>query len=556
VDFGHTSLPSGGGSVKDVVRSVSESADAQEHVQRGVVSAVGSIGAATLASRVLGYVRDMVVAHTFGAGPVTDAFLVAFRIPNLLRRLLAEGALSTAVIPVFTETLTQGGPGAFARLARAAAGAAIVVLCVVSALGALLAPQVVAVMAPGWRADSALFDLAVSLTRVMFPYLVLVGLAALAMGALNAHHRFFTAALGPAVLNVAMIVAVLGLAGYTTPPIMALAVGVLVGGLGQLLVQLPELRRLGIPLVPSREWRHPGVRRIAHRLWPAVFALAAVQITVVVNTLLASLLPAGTVSYLYYADRVMEFPLGIFGIALATAALPSMSRQAARRELTALRATLEWALRMSAFVAVPATVGLLILGGPIVRLLFQRGEFTAADGVLTAQALAGYAVGLPAFSATRIAAQTFYALGDTRTPVLVGFVSVAVNVVLALLLMWPLQHVGLALASSLSSYVNLLGLCWLLRRRLDGPRVAEVGPSLGRTIAASGVLALWCLAISGLVPGVPLPIGRGLPWLVVALAGGVIVYVLVAGGLRSVELSTLLGMLRRGRSTLPPPGSR
>jgi putative peptidoglycan lipid II flippase len=287
-----------------------------------------------------------------------------------------------------------------------------------------------------------------------------------------------------------------------------------------------------------------------------VFALAAVQITVVVNTLLASLLPAGTVSYLYYADRVMEFPLGIFGIALATAALPSMSRQAARREFAALRATLEWALRMSAFVAVPATVGLLVLGGPIVRVLFQRGEFTAADGVLTAQALAGYAVGLPAFSATRIAAQTFYALGDTRTPVLIGFVSVAVNVLLALLLMWPLQHVGLALASSLSSYVNVLGLCWRLRRRLDGPRGAELGWSLARTLAASAVLALWCLAVSGLLPGLTLSIGRGLPWLAVALSGGVVVYALAAGALRSVELSSLLGMLRRGRSTLPPPAGR
>jgi len=209
---------------------VSDSPDAQEHVQRGVVGAVGTIGLATLASRVLGYARDVVVAHVFGAGPVTDAFFVAFRIPNLLRRLLAEGALSTAVIPVFTETLTRDGPAAFARLARAVTGAAIVVLCAVSALGALLSPQVVAVMAPGWRADAGLFDLAVMLTRVMFPYLVLVGLAALAMGALNAHHRFFTAALGPALLNVAMILAVLGLAGRLTPPAMALAVGVLTLG--------------------------------------------------------------------------------------------------------------------------------------------------------------------------------------------------------------------------------------------------------------------------------------------------------------------------------------
>ena len=468
-----------------------------EHVQRGVVGAVGAIGLATLTSRVLGYVRDMVVAHTFGAGPVTDAFLVAFRIPNLLRRLLGEGALSTAVIPVFTETLTRGGPTAFARLSRAATGAAIVVLCVVSALGILLSRPVVALMAPGWRADGALFDLAVTLTRVMFPYLVLVG------------------------------------------------------GVGQLLVQLPELRRLGVPLTPSAEWRHPAVARIAHRLWPAVFALAAVQITVVVNTLLASLLPAGTVSYLYYADRVMEFPLGIFGIALATAALPSMSAQAARGEMVALRATLEFALRMAAFVAVPAAVGLVMLGGPIVTVLFQRGEFTASDAALTAQALIGYAIGLPAFSATRIAAQTFYALGDTRTPVLVGFFSVAANVALALLLMWPMRHTGLALASSLSSYVNVVGLCWLLRRRLHGPRAAILGPSLLRTVGASALLALWCAAMSGQVPGLPAPRSHGALWTAIALTGGMIVYALGAAALGSTEVRGLLDMIRRRRSVLP-----
>jgi putative peptidoglycan lipid II flippase len=332
---------------------------------------------------------------------------------------------------------------------------------------------------------------------------------------------------------------------------MALAIGVLVGGVGQLLVQLPELRRLGVPLTPSAEWRHPAVARIAHRLWPAVFALAAVQITVVVNTLLASLLPAGTVSYLYYADRVMEFPLGIFGIALATAALPSMSAQAARGEMVALRATLEFALRMAAFVAVPAAVGLVMLGGPIVTVLFQRGEFTASDAALTAQALIGYAIGLPAFSATRIAAQTFYALGDTRTPVLVGFFSVAANVALALLLMWPMRHTGLALASSLSSYVNVVGLCWLLRRRLHGPRSAILGPSLLRTVGASALLALWCAAMSGQVPGLPAPRSHGALWTAIALTGGMIVYALGAAALGSTEVRGLLDMIRRRRSVLP-----
>jgi len=470
--------------------------DAQRNVRHVVVRAVGSIGLATLVSRILGFARDMVVARAFGAGPVTDAFFVAFRIPNLLRRLLAEGALSTAFVPVFTASLTHDGHAGFRAMFRAVAGATAVALCAVSALGMLAAPWIVRVMAPGWTSDPGQIALAADLTRFMFPYLVLVGLASLGMAALNAHHRFFTAALGSAVLNVAMILAVGVLVTRVVPPILSLAIGVLVGGAGQFLVQLPELRRVGVPLWPSAEWRHPAVRVIAGRLWPAVFALAAVQVTVLVNTLLASLLPPGTVSYLYYADRIMEFPLGVFGIALATAALPSMSAQAARGELAALRDTVTFSLRLSAFIAVPAAVGLVALGHPIVRLLFQRGEFTASDAVLTTQALAGYAVGLPAFSATRLAAQTFYALGDTRTPVRAGLVSVAANIALALLLMWPLKHAGLALASSLSAYVNLALLYWLLRLRLGRLGSRETVLSLARTAVASSALLLWCLRAS------------------------------------------------------------
>jgi putative peptidoglycan lipid II flippase len=525
--------------------------EAQRAVQHGVVRAVGVIGAATLASRVLGFARDMIVARAFGAGPVTDAFFVAFRIPNLLRRLLAEGALSTAIIPVFTEYLERSGRAEFGRMVRAVTGVATVVLCLVSGLGMLLAPWIVRVMAPGWVDDPALIGLAGRLTSLMFPYLLLVGLAALAMGALNAHHRFFTAALGPAVLNVAIILSVLVLADRMSLPVFSLAVGVLVGGAGQLLVQLPELSRLGVPLRPSCEWSHPAVRMVAGRLWPAVFALAAVQVTVLVNTLLASLLPQGTVSYLYYADRVMEFPLGVFGIALATAALPSMAGQAARGEHRALTATFGFSIRLSAFVAVPAAVGLIALGHPTVTLLFERGEFTASDAAATTQALAGYAVGLPAFSATRIAAQTFYALGDTRTPVWAGLVSVAANVVLALALMWPLQHAGLALASSLSAYVNLLLLFWLLRRRLGPLGGRQMTVSLLRTGGASAVLLLWCVWA-----GARLGAGWvGAAWTAGALAGGVLVYLAAAAALRTPELGALLGMLRRRGQTLPGAGS-
>jgi len=385
----------------------------------------------------------------------------------------------------------------------------------------------------------------------MFPYLLLVGLAALAMGALNAQHRFFTAALGPAVLNVAMIVSVLVLSARMSPPIFSLAVGVLAGGLGQLLVQLAELSRLGVPLRPSSEWSHPAVLTIAGRLWPAVFALAAVQVTVLVNTLLASLLPQGTVSYLYYADRVMEFPLGVFGIALATAVLPGMAGQAARGEHRALTETFAFALRLSAFIAIPAAVGLLALGYPIVRLLFQRGEFSPSDAVATTHALAGYAVGLPAFSATRIAAQTFYALGDTRTPVRAGFASVVANVGLAFALMWPLQHAGLALASSLSAYLNVILLYWLLRKRLGRIGGRAMAGSLLRTGGASAVLLLWCAWAGARLGG-----GfAGAAWTVGALGVGMLVYLAAAAVFRAPELGALVGLLRRRGQSLPGAGS-
>ncbi len=521
--------------------------DPQKDVHASVVSALGSIGLATLASRVLGYARDMVVARAFGAGPVTDAFFVAFRIPNLLRRLLAEGALSTAIIPVFSAYLAREAAPSVVRMLRAVAGASVVTLTAVSALGVLAAPWIVAVMAPGWAADASLSALAVRLTRVMFPYILLVGLGALAAGILNAHHRFLAPALGPAVLNVGMIAAVLLLAPRVDPPILALALGVLVGGVGQLLVQLPGVRRLGVPLVPSAEWSHPAIRTIARRLAPAAFGLAAVQITVLVNTLLASLLPAGSVSFLYYADRIMEFPLGVFGIALATAVLPSMAAQAARGDQRALVETLTFSLRLSAFVAIPAAVGLIVLARPVVGVLFQRGHFGPEDAAATTLALIGYAAGLPAFSASRLAAQVFYALGDTRTPVWLGFAAVAANIALALALMWPLEHAGLALASSLASYVNVLGLGWRLRRRLGRLGGRGVAVSLGRTLCASAAMLGWCL---WLVPAWDGSL-RAAAWTGAAIGGGALTYGAAAWALGAPELASLLGMVSRRGRTLP-----
>lgn len=519
-------------------------------VEAGVVRAVGSIGLATLLSRILGFLRDVVVARAFGAGPVTDAFFVAFRIPNLFRRLLAEGALSTAFIPVFAEYLTTRPRPEFHRLARAAAGALGLALCLVAALGMLLAPWIVAVVAPGFSAVPEQWGLAARLTRLMFPYLVLVGLAALAMGVLNVHRRFFTAALGPALLNVGMILAVLVLAPRLAVPIVALAAGVLLGGLGQFAIQLPELRRVGAPLVPSLELSHPALPRIARLLAPAVFGLAAVQLSVFVNTLLASLLAEGSISFLYYADRVVEFPLGVFGIALATATLPPMAEQAARRDLAGLRDTLGFALRLSSFVALPASAGLWLLREPIIRVLLERGRFGPEDTQATAWALGFYALGLGAFSAVRIAAQAFYALGDPRTPVLAGIVSVGLNVLFAIALMGPLAHGGLALATSASATSNLAILLGLLRRRLGPLGGRRLLQSLGRTAAATGATAGWCLLLLWYWPPEPTRSVEA-AWLAAAVAGGLGAYGLVALALGGEEGPALLTLFRRRGAKLP-----
>jgi len=493
-------------------------------VERQVVGALGSIGSATLASRVLGFVRDAVVALVFGAGPVTDAFFVAYRIPNILRRLLAEGALSTAVIPVFTEYAAVRSRDELWRLVRATLGTALVVLAVTTLVGIALAPWLLRAIAPGFTSDPVQEALAVQLTRVMFPYLVLVGLSALAMGALNAENRFFASALGPAVSNVGMIAGVLLLARHVDPPILALALGVLMGGVGQLLVQVPDLWRAGLLVGPSWEPRHPALALVGRLLAPAVFGLAAVQVMVFVNTLLASLLPLGSISYLYYADRVMEFPLGVFGIALASASLPVMSRQAATGDHRALAGTLNFALRLALYVSLPATVGLVMLRTPIVRVLFERGRFGAAETSATAEALAWYAVGLAAFAGSRIAAQVFYALGEAGTAVKWGIVSIVANVGAAAAMMGPFGHAGLAGASSIGAYVNLLSLLLVARGRLGRLGGRALLSSVCRTALASLpvagacwlALVLWparpTLALDGAWLGATIAVGGAAFW--------------------------------------------
>jgi putative peptidoglycan lipid II flippase len=502
------------------------------------------VGAATLASRILGYLRDAVVARAFGAGPLTDAFFVAFRLPNLLRRLVGEGALSSAFIPVFTEYVATRPRAETLRMFRAVAGAMVGVLALVTVVGILVAPVLVRVMAPGFFTGGTTGILAVRLTRWMFPYLFFVGLAALAMGFLNAHRHFLTPALAPTMLNLAMIASVLGLVPHLAEPVLGLAAGVLAGGAGQLAIQLPVLIRRGILVAPSLDLRHPAIRRTLERLAPVAVGQSAAQLNILVDTIIASLLTGGSVSYLYYADRLMEFPLGVAGIAMATAALPTLSEQAARGEHAALCETFTFTLRLCNFLMAPAAVGFLLLGEPMVRVLYQRGEFGPLETAGTVWALGFYALGLPGFAAAKIGAQAFYALGDTQTPVRVAISAMGLNSVLAIVLAFPLGHGGLALATSCSGTANAVSLAWLLRRRL-GPKVlAGLGSGLGRAAIASAALAL---AVAGASWRWPPPVDRGAEavWLGAMIAGGVLTYAATHRAMTSPELEALWQTLRR-----------
>ena len=508
-----------------------------------LVRAVGTVGLATLASRVLGFVRDVVVARAFGAGLHTDAFFVAFRIPNLLRRLLAEGALATAFIPVFSDYLTHRPWEEFRRMLRAVTGVMIVVLAATTLLGILVAPWIVRAMAPGFWTIPAKAEIAVALTRLMFPYLFCVGLVALAMAALNSLDHFATPALSPVMLNLGMIAGALLLAPVLKLPIVGLAWGVLAGGVAQGLLQLPALRSRGVAVTPVFEPRHPAIGQVGRLMAPTVFGTAVTQFSVFIDTVIASLLPEGSVSFLYYADRIVEFPLGIFGIAIATAALPALSRQAARGESKELKRTVTVALGLSAFLTLPASVGLIVLREPIVRVLFQRGEFGATASGATAWALLFYSLGLTSFACAKIVAQAFYALQDTRTPVRVGIAAVALNIALALSLMGPLRHGGLALATSCSATFNWLCLLILLRRKVGEIDFRDLWASLGRS--AVGCAALGATLWIGFLwhPGEPR--GAETLWLFVMIALGTGVYWAGSALMRSPEVTLLSALVRK-----------
>ncbi len=505
-----------------------------------ITRAAGVVGGATLVSRILGFVRDVVVAYFFGSGMAADAFFVAFRIPNLLRRLLAEGALSVAFIPVFSEYVTQRSKDEALDMARTVFTALALVLLCITLLGELFAPLLVQVMAPGFVDDPEKFRLTVWLTRLTFPYIFFIGLVAVCMGVLNSLRHFAAPALAPALLNVFMILCVYVWSLVFHRPIAGLAVGALMGGMAQLALQVPFMISRGFSFRPSFAFRRPAIRRILVLMGPAAMGAAVYQLNVVVGTLLASMLPQGSVSALYYADRLVEFPLGVFGIALGTATLPSMSRYWARNDVHGMVHAFSHAMKLIMFITLPASVGLIVLRHPIVQLLFQRGAFGAESTRMTAVALFYYTLGLWAFSSVRILANMFYALQDTKTPVKVAVLSFVVNVLFSVALMGPLKHGGLALATSLAAAVNVLVLLHLLRKRMGRLEGRSILASFLRTAASATVMAgvLYGLAAFS-TPGTPLV------RLAVSLVLGTFAYFVAARLFGCEELNHFTALLRR-----------
>ena len=486
--------------------------------------AAGVVSFFTLLSRILGLLRDMVVGYLFGAQAAADAFFVSFRIPNLLRRLTAEGALTAGFIPVFTDYLTNRGRDEAMGVARIVFTFATIFLAALTLLGIVFAVPLTRLFAPGFLANPEKFTLTVYLTRLMFPYIFFVSLVALAMGVLNSLRHFMAPALSPALLNLSIIVCALLLSPFLNQPVTSLAYGVLVGGIVQLLLQLPYLCRYGFSLSLDFRFGHPALHRLLFLMGPAVFGAAVHQINVLVSTILATMLPEGSVSYLYYADRLLEFPVGIFAIALGTAALPSFSSLVAKREFAELRGALSYALRLVNFISLPATLGLMVVAVPVFSLFFQRGAFDAHTTHNTAQALIYYSLGLWGISGTKVVVPVFYAMSDTKTPVWVGFWSFILNLLLGLALMgelsassdagllsraivtlsqylalFSLSHGALALATSISSTFNFLVLLLILHRRLGEFPWSEFITSFLRNLFNALLMALPLLFIVGKV---------------------------------------------------------
>ena len=453
----------------------------------------------TAISRVFGLIRDVVLGVMFGPGAGVDAFIVAFRIPNFLRRLSAEGGFSQAFVPVLSEYKEQRGGDEVKALVDQTTATLGLVLMLISLIGILAAPVLILVFAPGFTGQVDKQVMAVDMLRITFPYIFFISLTAMAGGILNTYRNFAVPAFTPVFLNLSLIACAIWLSPRFPQPIFALAWGVLIAGILQLLFQLPFLMRLGLLPRPSLNRDREGVRRILVLMLPTLFAASITQINLLVDTIIASFLQTGSISWLYFSDRLVEFPLGVFGIALSTVILPSLSSQYANGSQEAYRKTLDWALRLVFLIALPAAVGLAFLSAPMLTTIFQYEEFTRNDVYMASRSLIAYSIGLLAFILIKVLSSGFFSRQDTRTPVKIAVVAMLSNIVLNLLLVGPLAHAGLALATSLSAFINAGLLFILLRRRQHYS--AELG-WLAYLFKIGVALITMCLFLNWLTPDV------------------------------------------------------
>ncbi len=510
-----------------------------------ITKAAGIVGLWTSISRISGFIRDMIIAVFLGAGPGADAFFVAFRIPNLLRRLFAEGALSAAFVPTFIDTIHRNGREEGLRLARIAVTFASLVLILITFLGIFFTPQVVRITAPGFFDDHEKFNLTVSLTRIMFPYIFFISLVALISGVLNSFGRFAAPAAAPILLNISMIAGVLGLTRWLNwASYNSLAWAVTAAGIFQLCLQVPFLIAEGVRLKPDFHFKYPPLKTMGKLFVPAAIGGAVYQVNVLVGTILASMLPAGSVSWLYYADRLVQLPLGVFAIALGSAALPSMSRLASTGDYKGLGESVSFSLRLIAFFTIPASIALIILREPIVGVLFQHGRFVQRDTTETAYALLWYTAGLWSFSGLKVVTQAFFSLKDTKTPLWISLGAVIVNLGVGLILMGPMRHGGLAFATTIAAAFNFLSLFVILIRRIKWFEIGKFLTSILKISVASIVMGAFLIFIRTFGAWSHGLTGKNLLILSFSILAGMIIFAIFAHLFKCEQIKSIRSVLK------------
>jgi putative peptidoglycan lipid II flippase len=504
----------------------------------------GKAASGTMLSRILGYIRDMIVANLFGAGMFADAFYAAFRIPNLFRRLFGEGSFSAAFVPVFSEYLHTKDKSETQKFLNAVFTALILILVFISALGMFCAPVLVKIIAWGFSGDPEKMQLTVDLTRMMFPFIVFICLAAFLLGVLNALHSFFLPAFAPSALSISEIFYMLAIAPclISQNQIKGLALSVIAGGALHFFIQYPKLKSLGWSLKFSADFKHPGIKKIAVLMIPSVIGLSVDQINGFVDTVCASFLEGGSITALYYSNRLMQLPLAVFGLAFASASLPAMSKAYALKDMETFKNSLNYSARFTIFALLPAAAGLMAIGLPSVRLLFEHGKFDYAASLMTNNALFFYSLGLPAYAMSKIFANAFYAFQDTKTPVKAAMWSMFLHVILCVFLMYPMKVGGLALATAIASYFNLFLLVLYLRKRavqIGLKKIMFSGFKSFASAAAAGAAAYFVCRVSG-NPFISVPS---------AVLAGVAAFFIAALLLKSEELYAFLHMFKKQKIT-------